>query len=114
VFFVVDCPNRQCEGMSGSADSRLEALEELRKNFDRFKVTKPSLPRPSTKVPIEFAARERVGQQSEYNSGKGLQKGSHWLETFFGTCFPWDQKEMKGTLVVVTYESEGNEKSDRI
>jgi hypothetical protein len=51
--------------MSGSASSRLEALEELRKNFDRFKATKPNLPRPGTKVPIEFAARERVGQHSE-------------------------------------------------
>jgi len=52
-------------GMSGSANSRLEALEELRKNFDRFKATKPSLPRPGTKVPIQFAASERVGQHSE-------------------------------------------------
>jgi hypothetical protein len=51
--------------MSGSANSRLEALEELRKNFDRFKATKPSLPRPGTKVPIQFAASERVGQHSE-------------------------------------------------
>jgi hypothetical protein len=52
-------------GMSGSASSRPGALEELRKNFDRFKATKPNLPRPGTKVPIEFAARERVGQHSE-------------------------------------------------
>lgn len=52
-------------GMSGNANSKLEALEELRKNFDRFKATKPSLPRPGTKVPIEFAASERVGQHSE-------------------------------------------------
>jgi len=52
-------------GMSGSANSRLEALAELRKNFDRFKARKPSLPRPGTKVPIEFAASTRVGQHSE-------------------------------------------------
>jgi hypothetical protein len=52
-------------GMSASANSRLEALAELRKNFDRFKATKPSLPRPGTKVPIEFASSERVGQHSE-------------------------------------------------
>jgi hypothetical protein len=52
-------------GMSGSANSRLEALKELRKNFDRFKATKPNLPRPGTKVPIEFATNERVGQHSE-------------------------------------------------
>ena len=52
-------------GMSGSADTRLEALEELRKNFDRWRVAKPKLPRPGTKVPIEFAASDRVGQHSE-------------------------------------------------
>jgi len=51
--------------MSGNANSRLEALEELRKNFDRHKATKPNLPRPGTKVPIEFAASERVGKHSE-------------------------------------------------
>jgi hypothetical protein len=51
--------------MSGSANSRQEAVEELRKNFDRFKATKPRLPRPGTKVPIEFAASERVGRHSE-------------------------------------------------
>lgn len=52
-------------GMSGSANSRPEALEELRKNFDRFKATKPTQPRPGTKVPVEFAASERVGQHSD-------------------------------------------------
>jgi len=52
-------------GMAGSANSRLEALEELRKNFDRFRATKPNLPRPGTKVPVEFAASVRVDQHSE-------------------------------------------------
>lgn len=52
-------------GISGNANSRQEALEELRKNFDHFKATKPSLPRPGTKVPVEFAASERVGKHSE-------------------------------------------------
>ena len=51
--------------MSGSANSRQGALEELRKNFDRFKATEPTLPRPGTKVPVEFAATERVGQHAE-------------------------------------------------
>ncbi len=51
--------------MSGSGNTRLEALEEVRKNFDRFKATKRRLPRPGTKVPIEFAARDRVGQHPE-------------------------------------------------
>jgi hypothetical protein len=52
-------------GMSSSANSRQEAVAELRKKFDRFKTTKPSLPRPGTKVPIEFAASERVSKHSE-------------------------------------------------
>jgi hypothetical protein len=52
-------------GMSGSANSKLEALEELRKNFDRSRATRPSLPRPGTKVPIEFSTTERVGRHSE-------------------------------------------------
>jgi hypothetical protein len=49
----------------GSANSKLEVLEELRENFDRSKATRPSLPRPGTKVPIEFAATERVGLRPE-------------------------------------------------
>jgi hypothetical protein len=51
--------------MSGSGDTKQEALEKLRKNFDHFKAAKPTLPRPGAKVPIEFAARDRVGQHSE-------------------------------------------------
>jgi len=52
-------------GMSGSADTRQGALEELRKNFDRSKATRPTLPRPGTKVPIEFASNELVGQHAD-------------------------------------------------
>jgi hypothetical protein len=55
------------------------------------------------------------GHDPFYNAGKGMQKASGWLETFLGTWFPWGQKEMKGTLVIVTYdESEGHGKNDRI
>ena len=55
------------------------------------------------------------GHDPFYNPRKGLQKGSRWLEAFFRTWFPWEQKEMNGTLVIVTFdESEGNEKNDRI
>lgn len=55
------------------------------------------------------------GHDPFYNARKGLQKGSRWLESFLQTWFPWDQKEMKGTLVIVTFdESEGNEKDERI
>jgi hypothetical protein len=51
--------------LSGSADSRSGALEELRKKFEQFKSSEPKLPRPGTKVPIKFAARERVSRHSE-------------------------------------------------
>ena len=55
------------------------------------------------------------GHDPFYYSKKGLQKASRWLETFLRTWFPWDQKEMNGTLVVVTFdESEGEQKNDRI
>lgn len=51
--------------ISGYGNTRNEALDVLRKNFDRFKARNSKLPRPGTKVPIEFAASRRVGQHSE-------------------------------------------------
>jgi hypothetical protein len=51
--------------MSGNGNTRKEALETLRKNFDQFKANRKELPRPGTKVPIEFAANNRVSQHSE-------------------------------------------------
>jgi hypothetical protein len=51
--------------MSGNGNTRREALEAVRNNFDRFKATKPNLPRPGTKVPIEFATSRRVSQHAE-------------------------------------------------
>jgi hypothetical protein len=52
-------------GMSAGGDTKQEALEQLRKKFDNFRTSKPSLPRPGSKVPIEFAATERVAQHEE-------------------------------------------------
>ena|SRR2546426_8474697 len=34
--------------MSGGGNTKLEALEDLRKNFDHFRATKGTLPRPGT------------------------------------------------------------------
>jgi hypothetical protein len=51
--------------MSGHGNTKKEALETLRKNFDRFKANRNELPRPGTKVPIEFALNNRVSQHSE-------------------------------------------------
>jgi len=50
----MDSRRNQLAAMSGGGNTRLEALEEVRKNFDRFKATGKKLPRPGTKVPIEF------------------------------------------------------------
>jgi len=52
-------------GMAGGGNTRLEALEDLRKSFERFKATKKALPRPGTKVPIEFATTVRVDGNAE-------------------------------------------------
>jgi hypothetical protein len=51
--------------MSGGGNTRLEAHEAVRNNFERFKTTNRSLPRPGTKVPMEFAASNRVDQHAE-------------------------------------------------
>jgi len=48
--------------MSGNGDRRQEALENIRKSFDRFVATKERLPRPGTRVPLKFAASNRVSQ----------------------------------------------------
>jgi hypothetical protein len=47
-------------GMLGGGDTEREALEDLRRCFERFKATKKNLPRPGTKVPIQFAPNTRV------------------------------------------------------
>ena len=52
-------------GMSAGGNSRSEALGELRKGFDRFKAAKKQLPRPGTKVPIQFAATVRVARHDD-------------------------------------------------
>jgi hypothetical protein len=51
--------------MSGNGNTRNEALETLRKNFDQFKIDRKELPRPGTKVPIVFATSNRVSRHSE-------------------------------------------------
>jgi len=52
-------------GMSGGGNTRQEALEDLRIRFQQFKATNKELPRPGTKVPIQFATRTRVDGHAE-------------------------------------------------
>jgi len=87
-------------------NSFVTAVERFRKDPKQFPLSRYMFYTPNL---------DDDGHDPFYNARKGLRKGSHWLETFFQTWFPWDQKEMKGTLVVVTFdESEGNDKNDRI
>ena len=51
--------------MSGSGNTRQEALEDIRGKFERFIATKQPLPRPATVVPLEYAASDRVGRHPE-------------------------------------------------
>jgi hypothetical protein len=55
--------------ISGSADTRTEALQELERSFATVKAEKAKdrkeLPRPGTHVEIEFASRERVNAHVE-------------------------------------------------
>ena len=52
-------------GMLGGGDTRQEAVENLRKCFEQFKASKKDLPRPGTRVPIQFAANTRVNQHTK-------------------------------------------------
>ncbi len=46
--------------MAGGGDTKQGALEDLRNHFDRFKAENKQLPRPGTKVPIQFASTTRI------------------------------------------------------
>ncbi|MGC1383807.1 MAG: hypothetical protein WA823_08515 [Candidatus Acidiferrales bacterium] len=51
--------------ISGQGDTKQEALENLRKSFDRFVATREPRPRPGTNVPIKFAVSVRVQAHAE-------------------------------------------------
>jgi len=55
--------------LSGAGDTRQEALSVLKSHFAVVKAerakTGEALPRPGTKVPIQFASQEQVGAYSE-------------------------------------------------
>ena len=55
--------------VSGGGNTKVEALQELQKNFATMKAEKAKegkkLPRPGTHVEIEFASRDRVGAHAE-------------------------------------------------
>ena len=49
----------------GEPGHKLEALEKLRESFDAFKTLNGKVPRPGTRVPLEFAESVRVDQHTE-------------------------------------------------
>jgi hypothetical protein len=51
--------------IAGTGDSRPEAIEQLRANIERRREEKGSVPRPGTRVPIEFASQEQLSRYPE-------------------------------------------------
>jgi hypothetical protein len=55
--------------LSGSGDTKRNALSDLRRTFDAAKAEKQRegrrLPRPGTRVPLEFATRDEVSKHPE-------------------------------------------------
>lgn len=71
--------------MLGAGDTRQEAFEDLRKCFEQFKATNKELPRPGTKVPIQFASRTRVDRHSEL--------AKDFIQSIFGLEWAWISDE---------------------
>jgi hypothetical protein len=63
--------------VSGSGDTKEEALQDLDKQFTTQKLERgksgKALPRPGTRVPIQFASRERVGRHPQLVEDFGLR-----------------------------------------
>jgi len=54
--------------MMGAGKTKHEALADLRKNFENFKANGRKLPRPGTRVPIEFASSSRLDMHAELSA----------------------------------------------
>jgi hypothetical protein len=68
--------------LSGSGDTVAAAMESLRERFNHARESRSSMPRPGTRVPLEFASRERIAA----NSGLAdeflrsvLEHGEAWI-----------------------------------
>jgi len=51
--------------MCGFGDTRMEAIEKLKHNFENHKEIQRHLPRPGKKVPIEFAGTDNIEKHKE-------------------------------------------------
>jgi hypothetical protein len=50
--------------LAGTGDTAADALENLRETFKKVRENRPSMPRPGTRVPLEFASQERIAANS--------------------------------------------------
>ena len=50
--------------LSGTGNTAADALEGLRETFKKARENRPSMPRPGTHVPLEFASQERASANS--------------------------------------------------
>ena len=60
VALVINWP-----GLAGTGDTKREALEQLKSNFENHKNSGKKLPRPGVHVPVEFGSRVRLEHHSD-------------------------------------------------
>ena len=73
-------------GIMGGGNTRQEALEDLRRRFEQFKAAKKDpLPRPGTKVPIQFAGKTRVNRHANL--------AKDFIERVLGVKWAWISDE---------------------
>ena len=67
--------------LSGTGDTKAEALQKLAEAFEYQKSKRSTLPRPGTKVPIEFASSERLSRipHGLYNQFVDRVLGLEWV-----------------------------------
>ncbi|MGA2086643.1 MAG: hypothetical protein ABSG60_14120 [Terracidiphilus sp.] len=71
--------------LSGSGETAAAAMESLRERFNHARENRPLMPRPGTRVPIEFASRKRI----EANSALAAE----FLESVLGHGEAWISDE---------------------
>jgi hypothetical protein len=68
--------------LMGSGDTAEAAMEKLRERFDSARENRPSMPRPGTQVPLEFASQERIAANSALANEflqSVLEHGEAWI-----------------------------------
>ena len=104
--------------LTGGGDTRKEALQILRSTFaavqSNKKETGESLPRPGTRVPIEFATQERVNAHAELSEDfihRVLELESAWISDE-SSLWDFDAEETNDALCARIKEIYGVDVSD--